>query len=104
MPAAWLFPSKRTPTLTVPQYSMFTEGHLNTSFHWEEDVPLLRKWTHRMHFFSHPEELIYMTLAYATDFASMNHSYQDYGKRPEHIPDLEDTLAGDLHRSTFIYR
>ena len=51
-----------------------------------------------------PEEQTYQVLAFAAEYASMNQSYRDYGKRPRHVPELFGTLAGDLHRSTFIYR
>ena len=106
MPGVWLFPGKRAPRLTFEQYDTFAAYYFQDFLHPEniEAIDAMDVWYRAYHRLFVPEEQIYQVLGHSAEYASMNQSYRDYGKRPEHIPEMFGTLAGDLHRSTFIYR
>nr|YP_009240015.1 hypothetical protein AN617_54 [Lotharella oceanica]AMN87096.1 hypothetical protein AN617_54 [Lotharella oceanica] len=109
MPGVWLFPGKRAPRLTFKQYDTFIGYYFDDFIHPEnlEALEATDYWYRSYHELFVPEEQTYRILAYGVEYASMNQSYRDYGKRPEHLPEMWGpfgTLSGDLHRSTFIYR
>lgn len=106
MPAVWMFPGQRSPRLRHEHYNNIGKAFFDGRVLYN-DIPVynsIDNFCRRAHLFNIPEEQLYRVLSYSTDFASMNHSFSDYGKRPVHIPETFGTLAGDLHRSSYIYR
>lgn len=106
MAQVWMFPGKRSGRLSHELYDILSivNFHGRVRYNDTHIYNLLDNYFRRAHFYYVPEEQLYRVLAHSTDFASMNHSFSDYGKRPEHIPEMYGTLAGDLHRSSYIYR
>ena len=106
MPGVWLFSGKKLPKLSHSQYNLFGLFYFDGRIAYG-DIEVMEEmhgYLRKVRMLDLPEEHIYRCLAYATEYASMNQSYRDYGKRPIHLPEIFGTLAGDLHRSTFIYR